>query len=118
VDVILSAPAIGIDGTLYFATAFQLYVIKPDGTGMRSLGATELGCSPAIGYGGTIYVWNQAMPSDPMLPPTFTFCALKPDGSIKWRIPHLHSIFTGYTFSAAVGADGTIYAGASDGKVY
>jgi outer membrane protein assembly factor BamB len=54
---IISSPAIGDDGTIYFGSAdTNLYAINPDGTRKWAFAAIDLiNSSPAIGADGSIY---------------------------------------------------------------
>ena len=127
--MVTSAPAIALDGTVYFTSYENLYAINADGSNMRNLGHSNDGCSPAIGYGGTVYSYCRWLEErdepDDVFPPfplshewANGFCAFNPDGSSKWVNPDLSSPYAFYTISAAVGPDGVIYAGSSDGKLY
>src|SRR4026209_1624064 len=79
---VLSSPAIGPDGTIYFgAGRTDLYAVATDGT-MKWRYRTNLfnpltGClAPAVAEDGTVYAaFYQG------------FVALTPEGSLKWRNP-------------------------------
>ncbi|MFO7791773.1 MAG: PQQ-binding-like beta-propeller repeat protein [Candidatus Saliniplasma sp.] len=103
----VNTPAIDDDGTIYFNTFGDGYLvaINPNGTlkwffeidesGMRS--------TPALGHDGTIYVTGNSK-----------IHAINPNGTLKWAYP------TGayWEASPAVGGDGTIYTASSDGFFY
>lgn len=72
----------------------------------------EIGSSPVIGHDGTVYFGSGTKPPD--APEEKYFYALKPDGTLKWKLPIPYGIFS----SAAVGPDGTVYVGAFDYNLY
>jgi outer membrane protein assembly factor BamB len=96
---IISSPAIGSDGTIYFGSLNDtLYALNPNGTLKWTYSTNgDIYSSPAIGQDGTIYFGSY----DNYL------YALNPDGSLKWRYDAGTSIHT----SPAIGSDGTIYFG-------
>jgi len=109
IGVGLSAPAIGLDGTIY-AGGDKLYAISQDGTLLwtfSGLWPEAVRNSPSIGKDGTIYFVYHNVP----------LTALNPtDGSVKWSLPlgvddHCFS-------SPAIGADGTIYVATQPGLLY
>ncbi len=107
---ILSSPALGADGTVYFGV--QAGTTQADASG-RVIALTPAGAvkwsvtlpdwvdaTPAIGADGTIYVgcWDGKL------------YAFAPDGTKVWEY-----LAGGYIASSpAVGGDGTIYVGAGD----
>jgi outer membrane protein assembly factor BamB len=101
---IISSPAIGSDGTIYFGSLNDtLYALNPDGTLKWSYSTNgDIYSSPAIGSDGTIYFGSY----DNYL------YALNPDGTLKWRYHAGTSIHT----SPAIGTDGTIYFGQMYGE--
>jgi outer membrane protein assembly factor BamB len=108
-NVGISSPAIGLDGTIYVGTASQegaLYALNPDGSQKWKIHLGGAVLSPALAPEGTIYVGSSY---------TNAFWALAPEGTNKW---------TFYTPGAeiqstpAVAADGTVYVGCADGKLY
>lgn len=106
-----NGPTIGTDGTIYVTSYDNGYIIavNPDSTEKWHLnlkGSTG-GSWPAIGSDGTIYVSTRKPYT--LSPDTTRFCALNPDGSIKWKIDDIHLI------SPAIGSDGTIYGGSWEG---
>jgi outer membrane protein assembly factor BamB len=114
ISVSPSAPAIGADGTIYFASADgHLYAINPNGSeewtlaGWAPIGSAPGGTSPpaapAIGSDGTIYVGA----GDSLL-------AVSPGGSLNWSLV-VSDLFDS---PPAIGADGTIYVGSDEDKLY
>jgi outer membrane protein assembly factor BamB len=103
---IVSSPAIGSDGTIYFGSLNDtLYALNPDGTLKWSYSTNgDIYSSPAIGSDGTIYFGSY----DNYL------YALNPDGTLKWRYDAGTSIHT----SPAIGQDGTIYFGQMYGEYH
>lgn len=108
-EVGLSVPAIGPDGTIY-AGGDKLYAFEPDG----SLKWTFVGLwpeairnVPSIGKDGTVYFVYHNVP----------LTAINPeDGSVKWSLPlgendHCFS-------SPAIGTDETIYLATQPGILY
>jgi outer membrane protein assembly factor BamB len=103
---IISSPAIGSDGTIYFGSLNDtLYALNPNGT-LKWCYSTnrDIYSSPAIGTDGTIYFGSYD---------NFLY-ALKPDGSLKWKYDAGTSIHS----SPAIGSDGTIYFGQMLGQYY
>lgn len=108
-DVGLSAPAIGPDGTVY-VTGDRLYAIHPDGS-LKWAALTPTGeamrNSPVVGADGTVYFVTHNVP----------LTALDPDdGATIWSCPlgpndHCFA-------SPAIGADGAIYVATNPGIVY
>jgi len=91
INAVHSSPAIGSDGTVYFASSTQdgkFYAVNPNGTKKWEF---DLGgfwyASPAIGIDSTIYIANYAF---------------NPDGTVKWQTNI-------YDASPAIGSDSTIY---------
>lgn len=99
---IRSAPNIGTDGTIYFATTDTLYALRPDKTVKWTLALVpddpSGGSNPAIGDDGTIYIVDSALR------------AITPDGILKWsyKNPEYGPIAVTYAHPT-IGADGTIY---------
>ncbi len=140
---ILSVPAIGSDGTIYFGSIdLNLYSLNPDGSknwNFRSLDGSIVDTPILIGNDGVIYYGAQS-----------EFYALNPNGTYKWSynagsigsstIGHDGTIYLGsfpflyalnpdgtvkwdYTvgstvYNLAIGSDGTIYFGSADNKLY
>jgi outer membrane protein assembly factor BamB len=103
---IISSPAIGSDGTIYFGSLNDtLYALNPNGSLKWSYSTNgDIYSSPAIGPDGTIYFGSY----DNYL------YALNPDGSLKWRYDAGTDVYT----SPAIGQDGTIYFGQMWGEYY
>ena len=109
IEVGLSAPTIGSDGTVYVG-GDKLYAVNPDGSlkwTFTGLWPEAIRNAPAIGSDGTIYFVYHNIP----------LTALNPDdGSVKWSLPlgvddHCFS-------SPAIGTDGTIYVATQPGILY
>lgn len=147
-NYVYSSPAVAEDGTIYVGTApgggggGSLYAINPDGTLKWSF-ATDGGIysSAAIGPDNTIYIgsddyklyalydngslkWSyntgdsvQSSPAvdangDIYVGSNTGMFALKPDGTLKW------SYATGPVTSSPAVANGSVYVGSYDSKVY
>ena len=109
IDVGLSVPAIGPDGTVY-AGGDRLYAINSDGTLKWTFSGEwpeAIRNAPAIGKDGTVYFVYHNVP----------LTALSPeDGSVKWSLPlgvndHCFS-------SPAIGVDGNLYVATQPGILY
>ena len=89
---ILSTPAVGRDGTIYFTTMESLlFAVSKDGKEkwrVPILTSDNHGwVSPLIGNDGTIYV-SSSRQDDFATKDTAGVYAFNPDGSIKWYFPH------------------------------
>jgi outer membrane protein assembly factor BamB len=74
-DGVVSTPALGEDGTIYFTTAKLLYALAPDGKmKWNYFPGAELGSSPMVGPDGSIYIVDAGC----------VLHALNPDGSKRW----------------------------------
>jgi outer membrane protein assembly factor BamB len=74
-NVVLSTPAIGVDGTIFEGSLGKVYALNPDGTFKWStLGGGMGASSPAIGVDGTIYVGSHDS----------RVYAFRTDGTLKW----------------------------------
>jgi outer membrane protein assembly factor BamB len=108
-EVGLSSPAIGSDGTIYIA-GDRLYAINPDGTLRWSVFDTfpeMFRNAPVIGTDGTLYFVYHNLP----------LTALNPeDGSVKWSCTL--GVNDHCLASPAIGPDGTIYAATQPGLLY
>ncbi|MFC2144229.1 PQQ-binding-like beta-propeller repeat protein [Acidobacteriota bacterium] len=98
---IYSTPAIGRDGTIYFATVDDgmLYAVTPEGALKWSFQTPDLIlATPSIGPDGTIYIgsWDG------------NFYAVSPAGERKWTVS-LGGVNWQTGQQASVGADGTVY---------
>ena len=99
---VLSSPAIGVDGSIYFGDGLSLNALTPDGTLKwevftdqdQGFGGAVIS-SPAIGADGAVYVGANDN----------TIYAVNPDGSIKWKF----AVGAYIESSPTIGADGTIY---------
>lgn len=58
---VISSPVVGADGTIYFATQYQIYAVNPNSSERWRFDRpnTTWGSELAIGYDGTIYVESQ-----------------------------------------------------------
>lgn len=140
-DKIWASPAIGSDGTIYIgSTDGYLYAINPDGSLRWSFQTSITTSSAVIGADGTICVgegpfnaispdgqlkwslpvWSSASPAigsngDIFVTDTnlYNLVAISANGVIKWTFP-----IPGSRSSPAIGSDGTIYVGSSDGNLY
>jgi outer membrane protein assembly factor BamB len=101
----ISSTAIGPDGTLYEGR----HAYYPDGSvkWTSPLGLTGM---PAIGKDGTLFIGDF-----PGSAPESTLYAINPDGTQKWSFPT--TAYNGFS-SAAIGPDGTVYVGCSNGNLY
>jgi len=105
----LSAPAIGPDGTIYVG-GDKLYAIEPDGTlrwTFTGQWPEAIRNSPSVGKDGTVYFVYHNVP----------LTALDPsDGSVLWS---LSLDVDDHCFSSpAIGSDGTIYVATQPGIIY
>jgi len=112
---LLSSPAVGADGSIYVISWDQnLYVLNPDGTLKAKVATGEYfdrTSAPVISADGVIYI--SGIKGDGYNG-RFYLDALNHDGRLKWKFSSGE-----YSVSpAAIGADGTVYAGSSDGHIY
>ncbi|HVP58458.1 MAG TPA: PQQ-binding-like beta-propeller repeat protein [bacterium] len=109
------SPAIGADGTIYFASGMfllgtgylpgTLYALNSDGTSKWEYYLGKTFFSPAIGENGWIYVMDQ----------DYKVYAFRPGGSVAWTYSDFEYPFAKRDMgqrTPAIGADGTIYVGA------
>ncbi len=102
-----NSPTIGADGTIYVASDdFYFYAVNPDGTFLWRVRADWMFniASPVIGNNGTIYDITQVG----------TLFAIDKTGHKKWSYSPGWAI-DDYS-SPAIGADGTIYIGSTNGS--
>ena len=92
----VSSPTIGADGTIYVAVDSQgLFALDPvDGRVLWTFTAANQLAQPTLGQDGTIYELEDSV----------ALAALKPDGSVRWRVKSEAAPLT-----PAVGPDGTVY---------
>jgi outer membrane protein assembly factor BamB len=104
--LIKSSPAIGQDGTIYFAAQDKyLYALGKDGNlKWRSGLDDQIASSPALAQDGTIYFGSFDK----------KFYALNPDGTIKW----VYEITDAFSSPPAIALDGTIYIGTNVGFLH
>jgi len=108
--------AIGADGTIYSgSTDGSLYAINPNGTKKWAFspfapGGTYFAANPVIGADGTIYI-SLAFGNKSTGVYYGSQYAVNPNGTQKWA-------FASGGWFPSIGADGTIYAGSTDGKLY
>ncbi len=126
-----SSPAISADGTIYLGTIGYtpnhnvgyptgLAAVSADGTRKWTFAtADEVSSSPAIGADGTIYFGSDDGNLYAVNPNVTTTCTL-PRGqhyacpTQKWAFATGARVFS----SPAIGADGTIYVGSTNGNLY
>ncbi|MCX7996088.1 MAG: PQQ-binding-like beta-propeller repeat protein [candidate division WOR-3 bacterium] len=100
----IGVPAIGDDGTIYFALNNVLVALHPSGSQMWSYTAScSKISSPSIGNDGSIYIAGD------------DYIALNPDGTMKWIYT---PVFGGIPTAGAIGGNGTIYFGTDDSCLY
>lgn len=94
---ITGSPAIGLDGTIYIGSQYNLYAINPNGSlkwNFSGIGYDYGFSSPAIDNNGIVYVSSE-----------YRLYAINPNGILKWTFPAPN-----YSSSPpAIGSDGTIY---------
>jgi outer membrane protein assembly factor BamB len=102
-----NAPAIGADGTLYMTERDGgLIAMSPGGTVRWTLeGLEDLRSLPAIGPDGTIYVAGLS-----------NVYAVDPTGALRWAYQATGRVFA--FSSPAVASDGTVYIGATNGRLH
>ena len=102
-----AALAIGVDGTVYVASQdWNLYAIDPDGTQKWVFTAADDLGRVTIGPDGTIYAGEDMTGSN--------FYAINPDGTQKWVFSQHRPVSS----SPAIGADGTVYVGSGNGRLF
>ncbi len=119
---VASSPAIGSDGTIYVGCDDKkLYAIRQDGTlkwpALNLNGWVQ--ASPAIGPDGSIYVssWTQNICcSTPV--PSYVYSINPTTGQPNSGWPVVFSSSPILRSSPAVAADGTVYVGGYDAKLY
>ena len=103
---VLSSPAIGADGTVYFGSHdYKLYALNPSGTLLWSYTTGgAIYSSPALAPDGTVYIGSD----------DYKVYAINPDGTFKWSFETSDYIDS----SPAIGHDGTVFIGSQDNKLY
>lgn len=124
----LTPPAVGTDGTVYFAASSglvgpilggdprdSLYALNPDGSRKWQFDTGGQICqSPALGPDGTVHVVSNVISSkNRQTGATATLHALKPDGTKKWEVPARLLSWV----APVVAADGTVYFSEAGGSV-
>jgi outer membrane protein assembly factor BamB len=133
-----TSPAIGRDGTIYFASGNILYALHPDGTTKWIYDAgIHITGPPAVRSDGIVYIpagslvaldvdgsflWktNDFAPNaTPAIGPDGTIYAntiagpslyaIRPNGSLKWRYKLTNGAVADLASSPAIGPDGTVY---------
>lgn len=99
-----TAPAVGRDGTVYFATdAGELVAMQPDGSlRWKVMAGAPSQTSPAVGEDGTIYFGAEGK----------GFRALNPDGSQRW------SLGLSVQAAPAFGTNGFVYVTTTTGPIH
>jgi outer membrane protein assembly factor BamB len=110
----ISGVVIGEDSTIYFSAKREfsqdynryLYALNPDGSLKWKAKIEAIQAStPMIGAGDVIYLPAAGGP----------FYAFNSDGTVRWKYDTSSLL---YTFSTALGLDGTIYFSDTDGMLY
>jgi outer membrane protein assembly factor BamB len=105
---VVSAPAIGVDGTVY-VTSYHRRIVALDGQTGAEKWVFEPGgsvsSSPAIGVDGTVYFGCEDKK---------VYALDGQTGAKKWEYATGGSVAS----SPAIGIDGTIYVGSDDGKIH
>jgi outer membrane protein assembly factor BamB len=103
---ITSSPAIGFDGTIYFADwSGFVHAVYPNGTmKWKYYAGNVVTSSPAIGDDGMIYIGSH----------DDNVYAFYPNGTVKWR----YQTGSWVHASPTIGSDGTIYIGSDDRYLY
>ena len=109
---IVSSPAIGADGTIYFGSNDnRLRAVDPDGNVLWTFSTGgDIRSSPAIGADGIIHVGSNddylyALEPDP---------ALSPSQRVLWQ----RDLGRDVRSSPAIGSDGALYVGSDDNELY
>jgi len=108
-------PVIGRDGTIYVGEeeGHRLSAVSPGGAVEWEYDAVgEIHCAPAVRADGVILLGVSIGGGSDR---TGTFCALNPDGTLRWCLEIEDDIHQG---QSTIGADGTIYFWSDDGRVY
>ncbi|KKU85847.1 MAG: hypothetical protein A2667_01255 [Candidatus Wildermuthbacteria bacterium RIFCSPHIGHO2_01_FULL_47_27] len=104
----LSAPTVGIDGTIYVTGCNSVYAIDPQNGSQKWVFVADAGVIietyPAVGHDGTIYVAGGHQVNSNWDADIYAFT---PDGRRLWRFSAQH----GFVTDISVGLNGTIYAG-------
>lgn len=120
------APAIGDNGTIYMGSGNKIYAINPGGNLKWSFNITPGGYigSLAIGADGTVFFASEESVSIEIDWGLYQYCydrflnALDPNGNLKWRSGIGRYERCCSMSSPAIGANGTIYIGSMDSKIY
>ncbi len=136
-----SSPSIGPDGTIYGTVDGGLFAVNPNGTVQWQSPLEKTGgfcttpdCSQisrvfvqessvAIGSDGTLY-FGTGFTKYPGTSPSYgngTVYAVNPDGTLSWTFTtgSCGPCSVNYALSdPAIGSDGTLYVGSSDGNLY
>lgn len=102
---------IGEDATIYFTTHHQLYALNPDGS-IKWLFTSEgfVSGSPMVGAGDIIYLATGSRNHD-----DGSYYAFNNEGKVLWEYNVPEDL---YSYSDAIGLDGTIYFAGSAGTLY
>ena len=96
-STILSSPTLGVDGSVYIGTAYNIQAVTNNGSTASNKWSLPypVNSSPAVAVDGTIYFGSGP-----------TFYSIRPDGSQKWSISLSNS---SYVSTPAIGPDGKVY---------
>jgi len=97
----MGTPVVGVDGTVYVKSGYNLHAVRPDGQlrwSSRHGGNLDWSPAAALAADGTVYVGRGA-----------NVYALTQAGGQKWVSPNL-SLY-GYVTRLSIARDGTVYAG-------
>jgi outer membrane protein assembly factor BamB len=108
---ILSAPAIGSDGTIYVGSnSTRFYAVNPDGTEKWQVNRSGAWYSPTLTSTGRIYVGTGATEN--------RLFAIRDDGTfgnILWSFPTFGPVTTKPAVGTVGASDGIVYFGSDDG---
>jgi len=106
-DDVLSSPAIGDDGVIYFGGGKNFYAVYPNGTLKWKYKAGDYfwGSSPAIGLDGTVYCGAHD---------NYVYAWYPNNGTVKWKFNTGDWVHA----SPTIGDNGTVYIVGGDRNLY